>query len=193
METFDGNIENFDNRFAGDQGVHARFYLFPVTNEAKSSEAGRPIYDEREFVEIVASGNANNIVRRKATQEDKMRFRRQYEMFSANSDSEQLTGTPLSEVTWLNRGQVEELLYFKIRTLEGLANMSDDSCSKHVGLYDLKRKAKTALEASEASAPVTKLAAENDQLRNDLAALKNVVEEQTKLLAQMQKEKIPAK
>lgn len=188
MEQFDGDVSHFENRWAGDKGVHARFYNMPVKDEAASAEAGRPIFKDKEFVEIVAAGNQNNIIKRKATSEDKARFQAQYERFK-QGDGEQLIGTPLSEVPWLTRSQVEELNYMRIRTLEALGNLNDEACAKVAGLYDLKKRAAAHLEKAGQAAPVEALHKENEDLKNELTALKQVVQEQTALLKQLQEKK----
>ena len=188
MEQFDGDIAHFDNRYAGDKGVHARFYVMPVKDDAASAEAGRPIFQDKEFVEIVAAGNQNNIIKRKATQEDRHRFHEQYSRFKAGS-SDQMIGTPLSEVTWLTRSQVEELSYMNIRSLEALANLNDEACSRVAGLYDFKRRAAAHIEKAGQYAPVEALHRENEDLKNQLAALTETVKEQTALLKQLQEKK----
>lgn len=191
MPQFDDDVNDFENRYAGDKGVHARFYMFPQKNEAKSASAGRPIFDETEFVEIFASGNSTNIVKRPARQMDKDRFRRQYEAFKAGHE-DQVQGTMLYEVPWITRSQVEELSYLRIRTLEQLANVSDAACGKHVGLYDLKSKAQKALAAAEGAAPLTELAKENEDLKRRLdqrdKEMDTMKEQMAKLIAAVQKQ-----
>lgn len=191
MPQFEDDVTDFENRYAGDKGVHARFYIFPQKNEAKSASAGRPIFEDTEFVEIFASGNSTNIVRRPARHMDKERFRRQYEAFKAGHE-DQVQGTLLHEVPWITRSQVEELAYLRIRTLEQLANVSDAACSKHVGLYDLKSKAQKALALAEGAAPMTELAKENEELKKRLNSqddqMANMREQMDKLIALVQKQ-----
>jgi hypothetical protein len=189
MPQFEDDVTDFENRYAGDKGVHARFYMFPQKNEAKSASAGRPIFEDTEFVEIFAAGNSTNIVRRPARAMDKDRFRRQYEAFKAGTE-DQLQGTPLHEVPWITRSQVEELAYLRIRTLEQLANVSDAACGKHVGLYDLKSKATKALAAAEGAAPITELTKENEELKRRLdqrdKEMDTMKEQMAKLIAAVQ-------
>jgi hypothetical protein len=188
METFDGNIQDFDNRHAGDKGVHARFYNTPVKDEEASAREGRPMFNDKVFVEIVAAGNANNIVRRKANDEDKRRFHRQYELFLQGSES-QLVGTALTEVPWLTRSQVEELAYMRIRTLEALANTDDAMCAKVAGLYDLKKRAAAHLALAVSAAPMEALHLENETLKNQLAALTQTVQEQIQVIKDLKEKK----
>lgn len=184
METADFDVRDFEERQAGDKSVMARFYTQPRRDEAESAKAGRPIYKDVEYVEIIAAGNANNIIQRPASDMDRRRFSSQYERYKAG-DSEQMVGTPLVEVPWLSRSQVEELNYLKIRSLESLANLSDSVCGQYAGLYDLKRKAEAHLKAAEAVSPLTELQKENEDLKNQLAALKQAVDDQTKIISKL--------
>lgn len=182
-----GEQDFMKGRFAADQGVHARFYTVAFHNEEKSAKAGRPIYDDVDWIEIIASGNANNIIRRKATEEDLQRFSRQYNIFCRDkaATGEQLIGTPLAEVPWLTKSQVSEMAYMRINTLEQLAVVDDNTCSRFAGLYDMKRKAKAALEAAEKSAPMTEMAQKMEQMG---LMMKDLLE-QNRILKEGQKEK----
>lgn len=172
------NVNSFDDtfdrgRYAGDSGMHARFYTVMMHDEAKSAEAGRPIYAETEFVEIIAAGNANNIIRRVASEEDYQRFSRQYQVFSRDKEftGEQLIGTPLVEVPWISKPQVHEMAYMHIHTLEQLASVDDAVCSKYAGMYDLKRKAIVAAKAAADAAPMTEMAYQMEQMKLQLEEL----------------------
>ena len=164
-----GDFENPDSA----KGLHARFYWVPKKDEAASVEAGRPVFKDCEYVEILAAGNANNIVRRPVGDMDRSRFRQQYAMFKQGS-AEQLVGTPLSEIPWLTRSQVEELMYNKIRTLEQLAEVNDQFCNTAPGMYELKRKAAAWVQKASEAVPFTKMQSEMDALRAELEALKAV-------------------
>jgi len=164
MQTAEFDVSDFDNRYAGDRGVHARFYHHPQQDHEASASQGRPVFKDTVFVEIIAAGNSTNIIKRPARNQDKQRFARQYEAFM-NGRGDELVGTPLTEVTWITRSQVEELAYMRIRTLEQLAGVSDSVCGKYAGLYDLKRKAEAALSVAESSAGMTALVEENEKLK----------------------------
>lgn len=168
-ESVEFDVQDFEDP-NNNKGVYARFYWVPREDKVASQEAGRPIYKDMEYVEIVAAGNANNIVRRPARDMDRDRFPREYEKFKAG-DMEQVVGTPLSEVPWITRSMVEELTYRKIRTLEELASISDTACSVP-GMLDLRRKAQSWLEKAKEAAPFTAMHAEMDALKAELAALK---------------------
>lgn len=185
---FDADVGHFESRYAGDRSVFAKFYYTPVKDEEESAKAGRPIFKDVEFVEIMVAGDANNVIQRQATDQDRDRFRKVYEMFKSG-DEEQTLGTPLSEVPWLTRSQVEELMYHKIRTLEALSAVSDEVCGRMPGLHTLKEKAKAHVARADAAAPTEELRAENQKLQEQLAALTKVVEDQTALLKELQSKK----
>lgn len=188
MDTVEYDVNDFESREAGDKSVYAKFYLHSVPDEAATKEAGRPMYKEVEYVEIMAAGNPNNIVRRPAREMDINRFYRQYQMFKEGV-KEQITGTPLKEVAWLTRAQVDELSYMKIHSLEALAGLDDNVCNKFAGMYNLKNKANLALEAARSTAPILALQEENENLKNQINALQEAVQEQTKLLKELQAKK----
>lgn len=160
------DFENADS----DRSVYARFYYRPVQNEEKSAAEGRPVFDEVAFIEIMTPGDAKDVRRRPVREADKRRFGASYAKFR-EGDLEQLTGTPLTEVTWINSAQREELLYMKCRTVEQLAELNDQACSRVAGMYDLKRKAGEWLAKATASAPFTALHKEHDKLKEANAVL----------------------
>lgn len=163
-------------RFASDKGVQARFFNKPILDEEASAKKGRRIYKEVVFIQIMVPGMTNNTVERKATDEDKQRFRTLYVRFMETGESTD-DGTPLDQVTWLDRAQVEELALFRIRTVEALAHVSDDACGRMAGLYDLKRRAQAFLEKAEKEAPFTQMAARNEELESQVKALQTQMQE----------------
>lgn len=178
----DFNVEDFESRTAADKNVYVKFYVRPMPDEAASEKEGRPIYKDREYVEIRTPGNQTNVIQRPVTDMDKQRFRDAYRAFKAGEE-EQTIGTPLSEVTWITRSQVEELTHLRIRTLEHLATVDDSVCNRFAGLYKLKQRAAAAVEQSAKSAPFLQLQHENEELQNRLAALEQTVKEQSAIIA----------
>lgn len=184
-ETAEFDASDFESREAGDKSVYVRFYVRPFKDEEASNEAGRPIYKDRDYVEIRAPGNQNNVIMRPVTDMDKQRFRQAYQAFKAGA-LEQDFGTPLTEVPWMTRSQVEELAYLKVRTLEQLVAVGDDVCTRIPGLFQLKQKAQVAIEKAEKSAPFIKMQAENDALKTELDELKKAVQDQAAIIKVLQ-------
>jgi hypothetical protein len=171
--TADFDVSDF-NASGDSKGVYAKFYVLPVEDAARSAAEGRPIFRDEVMIEILAAGNSTNIVRRRIREADKSRFREAYAKFQAGAE-DQLDGTLLSEVPWITRSQVEELAYKKVRTLEQLATLSDSACAGAAGLYSLKQKAAAWMQKSEAAAPFTELARQNEELQARLASLEATI------------------
>lgn len=188
MQQADFDVSDFDNRQAGDKNVYAKFYIRPFHDEAESAKEGRPIYRDREYIEIRTPGNETNIIKRPVTEMDRGRFRQAYAAFKAG-DLEQIIGTPLAETPWITRSQVEELAYLRIRTLEQLANVGDDVCTRIPGMFKLKQRAQQALDKAEKTAPFIALQAENEELRTKVAAMEQAIADQGALLKKLSDKK----
>jgi len=159
-------------RTQGDQYLAVRFFLKSKQNAAKSEAAGRPIYEDVEYIEIMQPGNKDSIIVRPATSIDKGRFPEHYSKWKARTSSDneqQLVGTPLAEWAGVTRAQADELSFFNVKTVEQLANMADSNTTNMMGLGNLKEKARKYLESSADQATVDALAAlkaENAELRD---------------------------
>lgn len=150
-----------------DKNLHVKFFLHPKQDDVKSADAGRPIFDELEFVEIRVRGDRINMVSRPAHDGDRQRFAGTYAAFKAGN-AEQHSGTMLSAWPPMTRAMVEELKYFGFYTVEQLAQASDSVCSKFAGLTTWKQKAAAFLAMSAgSSAPLEKLTAKLGELSNE--------------------------
>jgi hypothetical protein len=98
---------------------------------------------------------------------------------------DQLSGTRLADWPFLSRGQVEELRFIGIKTVEQLSNVADSV--NFPGLQQLKTHARSWLATAKDSA----LAAQQGERLNAQDAkineLMKVIEDQTRLLADMQR------
>lgn len=99
----------------------------------------------------------------------KRRFSKMWWNFQ-QSLSQELSGFPLRDWPALTRAQVEELNYMNIFTVEQLATVADVFGAKIMGFYDMRRKAIAYLEQAKDSAFAQKMANENKELRDQLAA-----------------------
>lgn len=172
---------DFATREAADKRVYVKFFTRPVQNEQKSDEAGRAIFEEREYIEIRTPGQQNNVIVRPVAEMDKTRFREAYRQFKAGV-ADQLDGTPLYEVPFLTKSQVEELAHMRVRTLEHLADLNDSVCSAHAGLYALKQKAQKFLQAAEKAAPITDLQRQINELTDKLSTATATIEDQSRII-----------
>lgn len=187
LQEVEYDYKDFENRDS-DKGVYARFYTRPVQDETASAKEGRPIFVDKEYVEIQAAGNATNIVNRPVTEMDRRRFRRAYHLFKSGQ-TDQTVGTRLTEVPWITRSQCEELAFYKVLTVEQLAGVNDQFCITVPGMYELKRRAGTYLEQAAINAPTTALQKENEELKSMLADLKEAVRLQAEQIQELRTSK----
>ena len=187
MDVFESNLEDFQDRRGADARALVRFFIQPVKNEKKSAEEGRPIYEDREYCEIIVPGNKTNRPIKPVTEIVKKRFPQQYAKWKATGEGDYTgEGTPLTEVPWISRSQVEELAYWRIRSLEQLAGITDEICTKTIGLYELRRKAQLHIDAAAKIAPLESLREELEQRDAQIAALETSINEQAKLIKKLE-------
>lgn len=168
---------NDNAAYEADSKLLVHFDMRPKMDKAQSKEQGRPIFVPKEFVTIHVPGDKNNVVCRPVSDLDRRRFPRQYTAFKANERQDD-TGTPLETVSWLTREQVEELKYFRVRTLEALADLSDVHAQKFHGVQKLKQRAADAIARAKMDAPAAKL-------QEELRLRDAKIAEQTELLARL--------
>lgn len=147
-----------------------RFHTRPVEMTFKSEQAGRPIYEDQEFVEILIPGDRRSMVCERVNPEHKLRWPREYEAFQKGQELP-LDGTPLRN--WPNSkitpSRVEELAYFNIRTVEELAGVNDLHLQNlGMGARELRQAAITFLEvAAKGTGPLERMVAENFRLKDE--------------------------
>lgn len=166
-----------------DDQLWVKFFKQAVHMKAKSEKAGRPIYEDRDFISIIVPGSTDKHVR-EVRESDKERFAVQWAKYLANQEQVP-DGTPLEDWPVLTASQREELKHLKVYTVETIAGLSDAQCQKlGPGYTGIRAKAQAFLEVARDSAAAQRYAAENEQLRRELEDLKTVV---ANLQAQMDK------
>jgi hypothetical protein len=150
-----------------DDKLLVRFFTQSVLNKTKTMEAGCNIYDEEVLIDIKTPGNSNNAVHR-ADERYKARFPRHWAAFKDKQDqSEAAEGFHLKNWPALSKNQVDTLVGQNVFTVEQLANVSDGSGLKIMGLQSLKRQANDFLKMID----VQKGANEMAELRDANASL----------------------
>lgn len=132
------------NRFAGDSRLHVSFSMRPLFNEEESGKAQRPIYEDREFIQIMIPGDKQNIILRVAEDFDRQRFPEHYAKFKAGAS--QVIGTPLANAGIFPASRCEEFAHFGIRTVEQLANANDNLAPRFMGFHGDKAAAQKWLD-----------------------------------------------
>lgn len=166
------------------------FKIHTTKNDAKSREAGRPIFDDMEIVEVRFAGDRNKVsvfpaleICGEAIDEDgntrkityAERWRKQYERFKAKAH-QIADGTPVDELPFLTQAKRAELKALSIYTAEALAAL-DGQPLKNIGQggRDLKNQAQAYLDNAAGSANVVAMATkinELEQLVKELQASK---------------------
>lgn len=180
-----------------DASLVALFKHHAIKNEPKSTEAGRPIYDDMEVCEIRSPGSRNigvypataisQWVEDPETREMvpltyAERFAHQYQQFKRQA-AQTKSGTPLAHAPFLTEARRAELRAQNIYTVEALASI-DGQELKNLGIggRELKNKAVEYIEEAARGAP-------NLQLQAELEALKarNAVLEEDRKIAEVKK------
>ena len=133
-------------RSHGDETLLVKFFLHPKQNQIKTKEAGRPIFEDIPYIQIMQPGNKDSVKVAPATARDKQRFPEHYRKFVAREDQEALEGTPLREWAGVTASQCKEFEFLNILTVEQLAAVSDSNGQGIMGLGFLKEKAAKFIE-----------------------------------------------
>lgn len=163
-------------RFRHDDRLYATFSVKPVFDQFASNEKGRPIYLDRDFITIIVPGDKHSVVMRQARDVDIKRFPRQFEAYKAGKE-EQQQGTPLGLMPWMSPGRVEEYKFFKIVTVEQLANASDEGGKNFMGFQADKQKAREYMDAANRGVGVQEMEDQLAQRDNELAELRAQMDE----------------
>jgi hypothetical protein len=171
QQDMEGYTALAQNPRAGDDKLYVVFSQVATENQQETAKAGRPIFEDLDWIEIRAPGD-RDVIKRPADEGDRRRFARQYAAYKqGRGENEQIVGTPLAAVPWVTRSQVEEFAFFKVRTVEQLVGMSDALGQRFPGFQGLKQRAQVFLEAAAGAAPGEKHAAELKERDERIAAL----------------------
>lgn len=160
-----------ESRFAADDKLYIEFFREPVLHPAKSRDEGRAVYEERDFVRIHVPGDKSTVVVQPMHEMNVQRFRARYEKWKAGQ-AEAVTGTPLSALPGMSPAKVEEYKFFKIVTVEQLADANDQLGQKFMSFNSDKQRAKAFLEVAKGNAPIEKMNAELAKRDDEIEALK---------------------
>lgn len=164
-----------ESRFAMDDKLYVEFMREPVLHPGKSREAGRAIYEERDFVRIHVPGDKSTVCVEPMHEINMFRFRSRYEKWKAGQ-AEAVTGTPLSALPGMSPAKVEEYKFFKIVTIEQLAEANDQMGQKFMSFQGDKQRAKAFIEATKGNAPIEHMNNELQKRDAEIENLKSMVE-----------------
>lgn len=164
-----------------DAKLIVRFFEKPRQNAARSREEGRPIFDMADYIEISVPGDRDNNVIRPANDMDKARFPIHWNRYKALQSQEEV-GTPLSAWPLIRPDQLEELAYFKIKTVESLAGMADGNIPPVMGMLELRQRARDFLESAKDAGLLGKMRQQMEEQAAHIQQQKMIIDELTKKL-----------
>jgi hypothetical protein len=159
-----------ETRFSMDNKLYVEFYRKPILQPGKSREAGRAVYEEVDYIRIHVPGDKSCVVERPVSQQDVFRFQERYNKWKAGQE-EAVTGTPLSALPGMNPSKVEEYKFFKLVTVEQLAEANDNLGAKFMSFQQDKQRAKAFMEVAKNNAPIEKM---NEELQKRDAEIENL-------------------
>lgn len=160
-----------------DATIFPRFYVDAVENTSKTQQEGRPIFEDKEFVEILIAGDSKTKVVKRVTDEIRNRWPGEYEAFKKGQEGP-VEGTPLDQWPLMTPARIHEMKALNIFTVEALAELSDANLEKlGMGGRDLQKQAKAYLRAATKTAEATRLAKELAQRDDEIEMLKGQLAE----------------
>lgn len=144
-----------------------RFYKEAIQNKAKSEQEGRPIFDEREMVEIKLPGDRLSSHVSYVMAEHRDRWPEIYAAFQ-RGEERAASGTPLEHWTSpsMTRARVAELKAANILSVEELSGVPDNVLPRlGMGARELREQARAYLDSAKDGAGNAAMAAELARLR----------------------------
>ena len=167
----ESDVSGADSRLA------VQFYKKSLKQDLDSSEAGRPIFKEFDFVRIMIPGDNLTEIDTYAQDSHKQSFPRQWAHYQNQvANHEDIIGTPLEQWPQITRSQAEELRGLKFHTVEAIADCSDQQLQR-IGMvagmspHNFRLKAKAFLNLANDSAQVAHREEELQALREENAKI----------------------
>lgn len=146
--------------------------------------AGRGVFTDMEFIQKRIPGDLSQVVQRRVRESDRREYPDKYRRFKSGQ-AQATTGTPLDKWPGLLKSQVLELNYFGVKTVEQLAQVSDDNLSRIGPYVNARQKAKDWIATARGNAPIDGLRAEIARRDNDIETLKKALTQQGEKLAEL--------
>lgn len=141
----------------------AFFYAKSELMPFASKEAGRPIYEPRDFVKLVTPGERDE-VDREVQEWDKRAYREQWIQYKEQRE-QVAEGTPLLHLFPGNPEIVDNLRGLKFQTIEQLAEAPDTALKAiAMGAYDYQAKARRFLEGTKDASRFGKIERQLEEL-----------------------------
>ena len=160
-----------------DARLYVEFFAHSEHQPFKSQEAGRPIFEKKDYIKIIQPGERDQMVR-EVTDLDKMRFPKQWQAYE-NQQAQIPDGTPLAVMFPQDPQICDQLRALKIHVVEHLAGLGEEGIKRlGMGGRDYVERAKNFLAAASnmkgAHEMQRKLEAQADEIATLKAALERL-------------------
>lgn len=170
MATAEFNHEDFEVSQQSEQDARllVKFYVKTIEDKTRSAAEGRPIFRDKEYIDIKIPGSRDGAAR-PATFKDRQRFAKHYAAFKQRV-AKPTEGTPLSEWGAIGNNLIAEMAFQNIKTVEQLAELSDTLCQQFMGAQTFKAKAARYLTRMKEEVTI-------DTLQSELASRDAMLEQ----------------
>ena len=185
MLASDVNNSAFTGAVHPDSVMVARFYKKAVRNNFLSKKEGRPIFEDKIYIEYYPAGQRLLVMDVPAMDHHKQRFAHQWAYYQTTQTGDKSSaGTPLSQWAILSPADVENLKGMKFETVDNIAGASD-AVLQTLGM-GLAGMAPHVLRArAQAYLTAAKDTAIPQQQAEDIEVLKKQLAEQAKQVADL--------
>lgn len=150
------------------KGLLVKFLMDSVYMEFQSKKENRPIFEDREFVEIRPIGSNSTMVREEVTDVHRDRWPDEYKRFKDGA-ADVVTGTPLKEWPFMRPAQIKMLNFYNVFTVEQLSDLTDNTIQAiGMGTREWVKQAKSYLERAKTSVDAMRIVEDNKRLSNEL-------------------------
>lgn len=177
----------------GDDRKIVLFYNKAVPHPRKSQEQGRPVHENKVYVQISEPGEMNlSRIDRPVQESDTQRWPRQWAQFQ-NNQKQIPEGTPVEMLFPANVALAATLKSYGVHTVEQLGHLSAEGISRvGMGAQEWVNKAKSYLEKANAGVGFHKLQTELSDRDNKIEVLQNTVNVLKAQLEQFMQQRQPA-
>lgn len=150
-----------------DKALIVTFFLDKKLMGLKSMEAGRPIYEDREFVKIQIKGQDKQLVVEEVKPHHKAKYPIAYQQFLERKPAP-VVGTPIEQLPGVGPSTVYNLKGLGIRTIEDLAGITDDTVVQSLGMGARQMIGRAQAFLKQTTEKTLSLEEENRQLKTQL-------------------------
>lgn len=173
-------------------GIIVGFETRAIQNNFETKQQGRVICKNVDYIGKQPLGDPRTEIWRPIRDDDldDPAIKAAYDNFKSDTP-EALMGTPLDRWPVMDPARIKELNHIGIRTVDELAGLDDSKCQKlGMGYQSLRDQAKGYLAKAGITGSTQALAAENEELKTDIADLQETIKQQAAAIQELQS-KIP--